>query len=80
MGPCPNGGKEKSPSFFCNNLEIDALDLLKQYMLRWNGEVTFEETRAHLGEEIQRLWSDLAIARTSPVLFGLFSLITCAAL
>jgi len=73
-------GKKNPQAFFSNNLEIDALDLLKQDMLRWNLEVTFEEARAHLGVETQRQWSDLAIARTTPVLFGLFSLITCAAL
>ena len=73
-------GKKNPQAFFSNNLEIDALDLLKQYMLRWNVEITFEEARAHSGVETQRQWSDLAIARTTPVLFGLFSLITCAAL
>ncbi len=49
-------------------------------MFRWNVEVTFEETRTHLGIETQRQWSDLAIARTTPCLLGLFSLICCAAL
>jgi len=29
-------------------------------------EVTFEETRAHLGVETQRQWSDKAILRTTP--------------
>jgi hypothetical protein len=42
-------------------------------------EVTFEEARAHLGIETQRQWSDLAIARTTPTLFGLFSLVTLMA-
>jgi len=42
--------------------------------------VTFEELRAHLGLETQRQWSDLAIARTTPVLFGLFSMIVLMAL
>ncbi len=45
-------------------------------MLRWNEEVTFEEVRAHLGVETQRQWSDLAIARMTPALLGMFSLIT----
>ena len=48
-------------------------------MLRWNIEVTFEELRAHLGFETQRQWSDLAIARTTPALFGLFSFIVLMA-
>ena len=32
-------------------------------MKRWSAEVTFEESRAHLGVETQRQWSDLAIER-----------------
>ena len=42
-------------------------------------EVTFQEVRAHLGVETQRQWSDLAIARTTPILMGLFSWTTLAA-
>jgi hypothetical protein len=38
--------------------------------------VTFAEVRRHLGVESQRQWSDLAIARTTPALLGLFSLVT----
>ena len=45
----------------------------------WQLEVTFQEVRAHLGVETQRQWSDRAIARTTPVLFGLFSWVTLAA-
>ena len=45
-------------------------------VLRWQLEVTFREVRAHLGVETQRQWSDLAIARTTPALLGLFSLVT----
>jgi hypothetical protein len=41
--------------------------------------VTFEEAREHLGLETQRQWSDLAIARTTPALLGLFSLVTLLA-
>jgi hypothetical protein len=42
-------------------------------------EVTFEEARTHLGMETQRQWHDRAIARTTPALLGLFSLITLLA-
>jgi hypothetical protein len=42
-------------------------------------EVTFEETRRHLGIETQRQWSDLAIARTTPCLLGIFSIATLLA-
>ena len=55
-------------------------EILKYVVQRWSMEVTFEEARAHLGLETQRQWSDLAIARTTPVLLGLFSVVTLAAL
>lgn len=42
-------------------------------------EVTFEEARAQLGTETQRQWNDLAIARSTPILCGLFSLVTLLA-
>ena len=42
-------------------------------------EVTFREVRDHLGVETQRQWSDPAMARTTPCLLGLFSLVTLLA-
>src|SRR5205807_1785690 len=45
-------------------------------MKRWSLEVTFEEGRVHLGIETQRQWSDLASERSTPLLFGLYSLVT----
>jgi hypothetical protein len=44
-------------------------------MKRWSLEVTFEEGRAHLGLETQRPWSDLATLGSTPLLFGLSSLV-----
>ena len=41
-------------------------------------EQLLEELRAHLGLETQRQWSDRAIARTTPALSGLFSVVTLA--
>ena len=45
-------------------------------MKRSRLEVTFEEGRAHLAIETQRQWSDRAIERSTPLLFGLYSLVT----
>ena len=42
----------------------------------WSLETTFEESHAHLGIETQGQWSDLAIERTTPLLFGLYCLMT----
>lgn len=49
--------------------------IIELYVDRWGLEVTFEETREHLGVETQRQWSDKAIARSTPVLMGLYSLV-----
>ena len=66
-------------ALLCTDSEADPLRILQWYMLRWQVEVTFEELRAHLGMETQRQWSERAIARTTPALFGLFSMVTLAA-
>ncbi len=42
-------------------------------------EPTFRHVREHLGLETQRQWSDKAIARTTPILLGLFSVVTVLA-
>jgi len=52
---------------------------VRYFVRRWHVEVTFQETRRHLGVETQRQWSDAAIARTTPVLLALFSLVTLLA-
>jgi len=53
--------------------------MLEWFVRRWTLEVTLEEARAHLGIETQRQWHDLAIRRTTPALFGLYSLVTLMA-
>jgi DDE superfamily endonuclease len=54
-------------------------DLVRRFIHRWTIETTFEESRAHLGLETQRQWSDRAIARTTPCLFGLYSVVALLA-
>jgi DDE superfamily endonuclease len=54
-------------------------DLVQLFVQRWTIETTFEESRAHLGLETQRQWSDQAIARTTPCVFGLYSVVTLLA-
>lgn len=54
-------------------------EILSWFVRRWQMEVTFEESRAHLGMETQRQWNDLSIARSTPVLLGLFSVVTLMA-
>ncbi len=52
---------------------------LELFTRRWQVEVTFQETRAHWGVETQRQWNSKAIQRTTPVLLGLFSIVTLMA-
>lgn len=66
-------------AFFCTDQDTTPAQLLAWYVGRWNIEVTFAEARAHRGFETQRQWSDRAIARTTPRLLGLFSLVTLLA-
>jgi hypothetical protein len=68
-------GELRPQAFLCTDLDADPLDILRWFVRRWSMEVTFAEVRRHLGVETQRQWSDPAIARTTPALLGLFSLI-----
>ena len=72
-------GRIGSRALLCTDTEAEPIRVLQWYMLRWQVEVTFEELRAHMGVETQRQWSDRAIARTTPALFGLFSVVALAA-
>jgi hypothetical protein len=63
-------------ALLCTDLDAAPERILSRFVLRWQMEVTFQETRRHLGVETQRQWSELAIRRTTPALLGLFSLVT----
>jgi hypothetical protein len=69
-------GKRPAKALFSTDQTQSADEIVRDFMKRWSLEVTFEESRAHLGVETQRQWSDRAIERTTPLLFGLYSLVT----
>lgn len=69
-------GRFKTQALLCTDLNASPLQIVEWFIQRWQMEVTHREVREHLGVETQRQWSDKAIARTTPALFGLFSLIT----
>ena len=71
--PC---GRIDPAALLSTKLDLSADQIINFFIRRWTIEVTFEELRAHLGVETQRQWSDLAIARSTPILMALFSLIT----
>lgn len=70
----PEGNREPR-AYFCTDQSLPAGDVVGSFIKRWTIEVTFEESRAHLGVETQRQWSDLAIERSTPCLLGMFSLV-----
>ncbi len=69
----------KPQAVLSTNLAHTAEQMLTWFVRRWTMEVTFEEARAHLGMETQRQWNDRAIARATPALLSLFSIITLTA-
>lgn len=63
-------------ALFSTDLRMEPIVIIETFVLRWNIEVTFELSRENLGIETQRQWSDLAIQRTTPILFALYSIST----
>jgi len=72
-------GQFEPQALLCTALNYDPAQIVQWFIKRWQVEVTFEEARAHLGVETQRQWSEKAIARSTPCLFGLFSLVALLA-
>ncbi len=72
-------GRFEPQALLCTDAAQDPVQVLRWFVQRWQLEVTFREVRDHLGVETQRQWSDQAIARTTPCLLGLFSLVTLLA-
>jgi len=60
---------------FRTDLALTPAQIVAWFVLRWHGEVPCEEGRRPRGVETQRQGSAQAIARTTPALFGLFSLV-----
>jgi hypothetical protein len=72
-------GEFEPQALVSTNLNHKTTQILTWLVRRWRMEVTFEEAKAHVGIESQRQWSDLAIARTTLLLFGLYSMVTLMA-
>ena len=70
----PEGELDPVP-LMSTDLTISPEKIITFYIQRWNLEVTFEEVREHLGVETQRQWSDKAIARTTPILLSLYTIV-----
>ncbi len=71
--------KFRPQALLSTDLSLSPTQIVTSFVHRWQVEVTFQEVRTHLGVETQRQWADLAIARTTPTLLGLFSVVTILA-
>jgi hypothetical protein len=67
------------PALLCTDLTRSPLTIVSWFGRRWPVEVTFQEVRRTLGVESQRQWTHHAIARTTPCLLAVFSLVTLLA-
>ena len=67
-------------SSFATDQDATPVQIVEWVVMRFSMETTFQETRAHLGMETQRQWSDLAIKRTTPVLLSLFFIVILLAM
>lgn len=72
--------KGEATVLFSTDLNSLPITIIESFVNRWQIEVTFEETRRHLGMETQRQWSDKAIDRTTPCILASYSIINLMAL
>jgi hypothetical protein len=77
--PRSRASRKGAAAFFSTDVNATAEQIIASYADRWNIEVFFEEVRACLGFETQRGWSNKTIGRTTPCLFGVFSLVVIQA-
>jgi hypothetical protein len=74
----PAGGFEPQ-AMLSTALDLSPTDIVASCVRRWQMEVTFAETRAYLRLETQRQGNARAIARTTPAVLALYSLVTLMA-
>ncbi len=72
-------GRFAPQALLSTDVRLSPRQMLTYFLQRWSVETTFEEARAHLGMETQRQWNERAIARTTPVILALFSLVALIA-
>lgn len=76
---CPDDPRFEPGVFLCSEIDADPKEILMSVIARWAIEVTFEETRAHLGWGTQRHFCARAVGRITPCLLGEFSMVACLA-
>jgi hypothetical protein len=68
-------GRCEPQAFLSTDLTLAARQIVLYFLRRWSMETTFQESRQYLGVDGQRQWNDMAVARTTPIRLGLYSLV-----
>lgn len=71
----PLTGSRKKQAFYSTCADATALQVLSWYALRWSIEVTFHDSKMHLGFEEPQGWTRKSVQRTAPIAMVLYSLI-----
>lgn len=69
-------GTHEDRYFFSTDISLSPSKIIALYTARWSIEVTFQETREHLGLATPRNRKDKSVLRTAPCLLGLFSVVS----
>jgi hypothetical protein len=67
--------RRRDEAFFCTDLERDAAFILATYSRRWTLEVTFHDSKQHLGFGQAQNQTPQAVARTAPFAGLVYSLV-----
>jgi hypothetical protein len=62
-------------AFYSTVVDATAEEVLTWYSMRWSVEVTFRDSKQHLGFEQPQGWSEEAVQRTAPMAMLLYSVI-----
>ena len=65
----------KCEAFFSTCANATAVEILTWYSWRWSIEVTFHDSKTHLGFEEPQSWTGKAVERTAPMAMLLYSVI-----
>jgi hypothetical protein len=71
----PLTGGRKPQAFYSTSYESTADEILRCFATRWSIEVTFHDSKVHLGFEEPQGWTRRAVKRTAPIAMLLYSLI-----
>ena len=68
-------GRRQDEAFFCTDFTVDEALILEGYARRWTLEVTFHDTKQHLGLADPQSQAAHAVRRTAPLAFLVYAIV-----